>query len=54
MRDDRQFLALIEFESKKKRKVAKAATEYMTKFNARIETEEEGLKKLLRDLNIAS
>ena len=50
----RQFLALIEFESKKKRKAAKAANEFMDKFTNRINSEEEALKKRREELSTVS
>jgi hypothetical protein len=49
----RQFLALVEFESKKKR-AAKAASEHMEKFHDGIHNDEEALKKRLEDLSVAS
>jgi hypothetical protein len=50
----RQFLALVEFESKKKRKAAKAANEYMDKFTNGINNAEQALKKRRDNLNAAS
>jgi hypothetical protein len=50
----RQFLALIEFESKKKRKAAKAANEYMDKFTKHVNGEEQALKKYREKLSAAS
>ncbi|KAE9375440.1 hypothetical protein N431DRAFT_463523 [Stipitochalara longipes BDJ] len=49
-----QFLALVEFESKKKRKAAKAVTEYMDKFTNAINNAEQALKKRRDLLNVAS
>jgi hypothetical protein len=50
----RQFLALVEFESKKKKRAAKAASEYMEKFHDSIQNDEEALKKRLGNLSVAS
>jgi hypothetical protein len=50
----RQFLALVEFESKKKRKAAKSANEYMDKFTNSINNADQALKKRRDDLNATS
>ena len=50
----RQFLALVEFESKKKRKAAKSANEYMDKFTNGISNADQALKKRRDSLNAAS
>jgi len=50
----RQFLALVEFESKKKRKAAKAANEYMDKFTNGINNAEQALKKRRATLSATS
>jgi hypothetical protein len=50
----RQFLALVEIETKKKRKEAKEANEYMDKFRNRISNAEQGFKKRRDDLIAAS
>jgi hypothetical protein len=50
----RQFLALVEFESKKKRKAAKAANEYMDKFTNNVKRDEQVLTNLLDDRDNAS
>jgi DNA-directed RNA polymerase subunit N (RpoN/RPB10) len=52
--DSRQFLALVEFESRKKKRAAKVASEYMEKFRDGIQKDEEALNKRLRDLGVAS
>jgi hypothetical protein len=50
----RQFLALVEFESKKKRKAAKSANEYMDKFTNSINNADQALKKRRDNLNATS
>jgi len=47
----RQFLALVEFETKKKRLAGKAAAQYLDKFTQRLEESEQTLKKQLKDLS---
>ncbi|CZT08753.1 uncharacterized protein RCO7_03448 [Rhynchosporium graminicola] len=49
--ESRQFLALVEFESKKKKRAAKAAAELIERFENRINDAEESLKKRLHDLS---
>ncbi len=50
----RQFLALVEFQTKKKRKAVNAAKEYMEKFTSGINNAEQALKKNRDTLNAAS
>jgi len=50
----RQFLALVEFESKKKRMAGKAAAHYMDQFVQRLDEGEQELKKKLQDLRTAA
>ena len=50
----RQFLALVEFESRKKKRAAKAASEYLVRFNETVMQGEDDLKKHLQSLNVAS
>lgn len=50
----RQFLALVEFQTKKKRKAANAAKEYMEKFTNSVHNAEQALKKNRDTLNAAS
>ncbi|PMD65912.1 uncharacterized protein K444DRAFT_624453 [Hyaloscypha bicolor E] len=52
--ESQQFLALVEFESKKKRKAAKSANEYMDKFTNGISNADQALKKRRDSLNAAS
>lgn len=54
LRNYRQFLALVEFESKKKRMAGKAAAHYMDQFVQRLEEGEQGLKKKLQELCAAA
>lgn len=48
----RHFLALVEFESKKKKRAAKAASEYMEKLEDNINRSEDSLKRHLVGLNV--
>ncbi|PMD45057.1 hypothetical protein L207DRAFT_507973 [Hyaloscypha variabilis F] len=52
--ESQQFLAIMELESKKKRKAAKAANEFMDKFMNGINNEEQALKKRRDTLSAAS
>ncbi|TVY94213.1 hypothetical protein LAWI1_G000177, partial [Lachnellula willkommii] len=52
--ESQQFLALVEFESKKKRMAGKAAAHYMDQFVQRLEDGEQGLKKKLQELRTAA
>jgi hypothetical protein len=54
LRTFRQFLALVEFETKQKRKAANAAKEYVEKFVNDIHNAEKALKKRRNALNAAS
>ncbi|PMD23751.1 hypothetical protein NA56DRAFT_657007 [Hyaloscypha hepaticicola] len=49
-----QFLALVEFQTKKKRKAVSAAKEYMEKFTNSVNNAEQALKKNCDTLNAAS
>jgi len=53
-RDGRQFLKLVEFESKKKKKAAKEQSEYLENFTYEVQREGHALKKQLWDGNQAS
>jgi len=46
----RQFLALVEYESKKKKRAAKAASEYMDRFKENIDSSNDSLKMRLANL----
>ncbi|TVY43724.1 hypothetical protein LSUB1_G000636 [Lachnellula subtilissima] len=52
--ESQQFLALVEFESKKKRMAGEAAAHYMDQFVQRLGEGEQGLKKKLQDLRTAA
>ncbi|KAI9049890.1 hypothetical protein LZ554_006038 [Drepanopeziza brunnea f. sp. 'monogermtubi'] len=52
--DGQQFLALVEFESKKKRRAAEATSKYMERLEDNIGLSEDHLRKLLRDLSADS
>ncbi|KUJ18239.1 uncharacterized protein LY89DRAFT_781315 [Mollisia scopiformis] len=52
--ESQQFLALVEFESKKKKRAAKAALEYMERFTENIDSTNDGLKMRLANLAAAS
>ncbi|KAJ5038119.1 uncharacterized protein L3040_006988 [Drepanopeziza brunnea f. sp. 'multigermtubi'] len=49
--DGQQFLALVEFESKKKRRAAQATSKYMERLEDNIGLSEDHLRKLLRHLS---
>jgi hypothetical protein len=48
----RIFLALVEMESKKKKRAAKASNEFMTKFNQNVADEHQALKRHLEELKV--
>lgn len=50
----RQFLALVEFESKKKKRAAEAANKYLERLGDTVSRSEDSLLKNLRDLNAES
>ncbi|TVY49625.1 hypothetical protein LOCC1_G000346 [Lachnellula occidentalis] len=52
--ESQQFLALVEFESKKKRMAGKAAAQYLDQFVQRLEEGEQGLMKKLQELRTAA
>ncbi|KAF8863568.1 hypothetical protein BDZ45DRAFT_670165 [Acephala macrosclerotiorum] len=52
--ESQQFLALVEFESKKKKRAAKAASEYMDKFKDSINSSSDNLKLRLTNLTASS
>ena len=50
----RQFLALVEFESKKKTKSAKEGSEYLDKFANGVKADEQSLMTHLHDLGVTA
>jgi hypothetical protein len=52
--ESRQFLALVELETKKKRQAAKKSIQYLEAFKKRVEDEERALKANLQDLSAAA
>lgn len=48
------FLALVEMESKKKKKATKANSEFMGNFHRNVEDEEQALKKQLKESGVQS
>jgi hypothetical protein len=50
----RQFLALVEFESRNKKKASKATHDFTERFHNSIQDEEQGLKKHIERLGTAA